>query len=490
MKKIIFQLIVAVAFPFTVHAQRQVMMERMWQHAYTLSADSMQGRQTGTVYASKAADYICRQLNGMGASPYSDTSYDFPIYYWNGSGRNVMALIPGADPLLKNEYLVIGAHYDHIGTRSGGGDTIFNGADDNASGVSVLLEVTRTLLEHPEVLKRSVLIAFFDAEEVGLYGSTYLADHCICPIEKVKLMMSIDMVGYLQTSGFLKYEGSGTLKGGEDFIRSLPWKAPYGKVEVKKFENSMFTATDTRHFAELGCPTLAVTTGLRSPYHKVNDEASGLDFMGMTYVADHLTALIVKAASDEHFQPSGRVADIHAASNQHLFGFSLMFRAGNSHLDLHESELVGRRKTAFGLDAELHFMPWEKVEFGLGAGYHRLASGYTQLQSYTVHSLFSQFRLQYNTINTREMKMSFYLAPYYRYVFGGRLHNRLTEETEGSWNELIRSQHYGLSLGVHYTIGHFLLEYRYYFDFTPMLKEAYFPDGYGRGYTIGFGYKF
>ena len=490
MKKMIVLLSIAAALPFTARSQRQVMMERMWQHAYYLSADSLQGRLTGTASAAKAADYICRQLQGMGAPSYTDSTYYFPIYYWGNEGKNVMALIPGSDPVLKDEFLIIGAHYDHIGTRRGEGDTIFNGADDNASGVTVLLEVTRTLLQHPEALKRSVLIVFFDAEEAGLHGSTYLADHCICPIGKVKLMMSVDMVGYLQTSNFLKYVGTGTVKNGEDFIRSLPWDSPYGKVEVKKFENSVFTATDTRHFAELGCPTIYVTTGLKSPYHKVNDEASGLDFMGMTFVADHLTALITKAASDEAFEASGRVADIHAASNQHLFGFSLMFRVGNSHLDLHESELVGRRKTAFGLDAELHFMPAEKFELGLGAGYHKIASGYTQLQSFDAHSLFAQFRLQYNTLSSKEMKMSFFIAPYYRYVFGCSLHNRLTEGREVPWKELINPQHYGLSLGVHYTFGHFLLEYRYYFDFTPMLKEAYFPDGYNRSYTIGLGYRF
>lgn len=499
MKKIIVLSFIAAAIPFAARSQRQVMMERMWQHAYTLSADSMQGRQTGTVYAAKAADYICRQLKGMGAPSYTDSTYYFPIYYWNSEGKNVMALIPGSDPVLKDEYLIIGAHYDHIGTRSGGGDTIFNGADDNASGVTVLLEVTRTLLQHPEALKRSVLIAFFDAEESGLHGSTYLAEHCICPIGKVKLMMSVDMVGYLQTSHFLKYVGTGTVKNGDAFIRSLPWEAPYGKVEVKKFENSVFTATDTRHFAELGCPTLYVTTGLKSPYHKVNDEASGLDFMGMTYVADHLTALITKAASDENFASSGRVADIHTSTNRNLFAFSLMYRGGNSHLNLVESELVGRRKYAFGLDAELHFMPAEKFEMGLSAGYHKIGSGYTLQKSYNAHTLFSQFRLQYNLMNTRELKMSVFVAPYYRYIFSSTF-NYLDRNAELPRQDQIYQHHYGLSTGLSYTFGHFLLEYRYYFDFTPMLHEYYdinsripkdfCPTGYNRSYTIGFGYMF
>lgn len=495
MKKIIFLLLIAVTVHCTLYSQRQVMMERMWQHAYTLSADSMQGRRTGTVYAAKAADYICTQLKGMGAQPYTDTSYFFPIFYGNREGKNVMAVIPGSDSLLKDEYLILGAHYDHIGTRSGEGDTIFNGADDNASGVSVLLEVTRALLAHSEQLKRSVLIAFFDAEEVGLCGSTYLADHCICPIEKVKLMASIDMVGYLRTSGFLNYQGSGTISHGDDFIRSLPWEAPYGKIILKKFENSIFTATDTRHFAELGCPTLAVTTGLKSPYHKKNDEASGLDFMGMTYVADHLTALVLKAASDESFKSSDRVSDIHDHASEKMFAFSLMFRCGNSHLDLDskESELVGRRKGALGFDAELHFRPMERFDLGVGAGYHKIASGYALENSYNAHTLFSQLHLGYNPMGVNMnglIRLYVFVAPYYRYVFSGSQYNIHTKKQEIPWQDLLNTHHFGLSAGCYYTIRHFLLEYRYYFDFTPLLKDAYNPNGRNRGFTIGLGYRF
>ena len=117
-------------------------------------------------------------------------------------------------------------------------------------------------------------------------------------------MMSIDMVGYLRASGYQQYIGHGSIKGGKRLIASVPWESPYGKVDLKEFENSYFTATDTRPFAKKGCPTLAVTTGLKSPYHRVEDNPDGIDYEGLSYITNHLFSLIVKAASDEHLAPS------------------------------------------------------------------------------------------------------------------------------------------------------------------------------------------
>ncbi|MBO7624423.1 MAG: M28 family peptidase [Bacteroidales bacterium] len=479
-------------------AQHEELAKRLKQHAFVLADDSLRGRKTGTVYAQKAANYISRQLQAMGARPYSDTSYEFPFTYRSGTqkGMNLLVLFPGTDPELKEEYIVLGAHYDHIGTTlSPSSDYIYNGADDNASGSSVLLELTRMLQAHPEQLKRSVLVAFFDAEEVGLEGSTYLANHFVVPVEQVKLMMSIDMVGYLRTSGFLEYSGYGTIADGKRLIGGLPWNAPYGKVKLKEFENSIFTATDTRGFAQKGCPTLAVSTGLKSPYHKVNDEAEGLDLDGMAYVTEHLYALVTKAASDPQFAPSGKVASIHRTEEEaySLMGFSLMVRLGFGRLWLEDNELVGSSKFAYGLMAEWNICPTDKFELGLGAGYVSLGSGYTQLQSYRYHALEVPLRIQYNMLNmdieSFYLKYGFFVAPYYRYLFTGNLKNRLVEETK-SWNEVLQQHQYGVALGIHYAIDKFLLEYRYSFDLSPMLSPEYYPKGYGRSYSIGLGWKF
>ena len=125
------------------------LIQRLKQHEYILASDSLRGRETGTPDAAKAAAYIRGQLREMGVRPYSDSGYDFPFTYKEDKkGNNVMALIPGSDPKLKGEYLIIGAHYDHIGVskHSENGDSIFNGADDNASGTSALLCSTMSAL--------------------------------------------------------------------------------------------------------------------------------------------------------------------------------------------------------------------------------------------------------------------------------------------------------------------------------------------------------
>jgi hypothetical protein len=107
--------------------------------------------------------------------------------------QNVVALIEGSDPVLKNEYIVIGGHYDHIGIRHGAyPDSICNGADDNGSGAVALLEIAQALtINHP---KRSVIVAWWAGEEKGLRGSAYFVDHCPVPLEQIDAMLQMDMI--------------------------------------------------------------------------------------------------------------------------------------------------------------------------------------------------------------------------------------------------------------------------------------------------------
>ncbi len=505
MKKSCFIAIVALlSFASELHAQSSI-VENLKQHEYVLASDSLQGRRTGTIGAEKAVAYICRQLKLMNVRPFFDTSYIQPFTYGYDikmNGKNVLALIPGADPVLKDEYILLGAHYDHLGIKYGDStsDVVYNGADDNASGVAALLEVARKLQSIRETLKRSVIIAFFDAEEVGLEGSTYLADFPVVPMEKLRLMMSVDMVGYLKTSNFLQYAGTGTIQNGERIIHSLPWNSPYGKIECKKFENSIFTATDTRRFAQKYCPTLAVTTGLKSPYHKVSDEADGIDYEGLSYIVEHLTALSVQVSADESFSASGEVASIHApqvdSRKPPFLSFAGMLQAGVSHINLKESELRGRSKMAYGLSGELYFQASRLFTFALGASYQSLGSGYTQSQSYRLHSVLVPLRLQYNPLDLNlggdfRIRESYYVAPYYRYNFAAVLDNRETGRESSGWQQVVKDHQFGIAVGIQCIFGqHFLFDYHYSFDFTPMLSAESVSGNNGRNFLIGLGWLF
>ena len=220
---------------------------------------------------------------------------------------NAVGVIEGNE--LKDEYIVLGAHFDHLGVKKG---EIYPGADDNASGSASLIEVARELVSRRSELQRSVIIAAFDGEELGLYGSNALAEFldAVVGIDKIKLMMSVDMVGWYKQSGKLWMTGTATIKDGRTLVKDAA-KRHSVNVIAKDFENSVFTATDTEGFAMKKVPTLAVTTGTKSPYHKPGDKAELIDYQGLDKITEYLADLTVTTASNPSFKSSGRVARKH-----------------------------------------------------------------------------------------------------------------------------------------------------------------------------------
>lgn len=286
--------------------------ERLEQHVYTLAADSLNGRSAGSPDARRAAAYIARQWNDMGLKPFLSNkgTYFMPFSVGNDSGYcNLVAIIEGNDPALKNEYIVVGGHYDHLGVMR---DRIYNGADDNASGTACVTEMARQLLARQGELRRSVIICAFDAEEIGLHGSDALSDYMkkYNLLDRVKLMMSVDMVGWLKQGGSLELNGTGTLQDGKQLTdpATLGVDIP---VSTNRFETSPFGATDTEPFAKKGVPTLAVTTGLKSPYHKPEDDANLIDYEGLDLVTDYMAALTLRVANHQGTLASGKFSPKH-----------------------------------------------------------------------------------------------------------------------------------------------------------------------------------
>jgi len=300
----------------SVHAQH-TLRERLEQHVFTLASDSLQGRKAGTEFAQKAAEYIVYHLKEIGIEPYGDSC--FLQKFNDGVFRNVVGIIRGNDAALNNQYIVIGAHYDHIGVIGG---NIHNGADDNASGVAVLIELARKLKYNQANLGRNVILIAFDAEEIGLVGSTYFVNHPHFSIKNIKLMMSVDMVGWYQASGKIEFQGSRTIRNGREIVEN-PQLIPEGlNVVARNFERHLFAGTDTWPFAQKGIPTFAVTTGLLSPYHKPEDEAHLIDLDGMVLITEHLNNLVVAISNDPNFRPSGRIAKKHRTNPRFEFGIS------------------------------------------------------------------------------------------------------------------------------------------------------------------------
>lgn len=336
----------------------QTQQQRLQQHLYFLAADSLRGRFAGSEDAMKAAEYIVKQYEAMGVEPFYESGYIQSFtnsLTGNNVYNNVIAYIPGSDPALKDEYVIIGAHYDHLGVKH---DQVYNGADDNASGTAAVIEIARQLKEHQSELKRSVIIVNFDAEEIGLFGSNAFAKRLTKEkkIKKVCLMMSIDMVGWYRQSGKLIVEGTGTIDDGRKKMKELAEVLGIN-LKTKKFERSMLTATDTEGFAKKGVATLAVTTGLKSPYHKPEDDADLIDYKGLSDISDYITRWTTQVSSDELFRPSGRVAKKHESQVQ-PFDLGLTVELGDSRLHYpYRVAVDGRSRFAWnvGLMAQVNF---------------------------------------------------------------------------------------------------------------------------------------
>ncbi len=329
------------SFTFSVNAQSSL-KTNLKKHVYALASDEMQGRGTGTEHALMAAEYILSEWSEEGAETDRDTTFIFP--FGEGKYNNVVRIIRGNDKNFSNEHIVIGAHYDHLGVKKG---QIYNGADDNASGTAALIELGKILKKNQSKLKRNVVLVAFDAEEIGLKGSEVFIQSFTNDIDKVKLMMSIDMIGWYKASGEVSYSGSGTIENGKALLTN-PQIVPKGlNVVTKNFEKSVFTATDTQPFAKMNIPTLAVTTGTKSPYHKPEDDAHLIDYEGLTLITEHIINLTEFLANDPNLASTGKIARKHI-DKQPLFNIGVAANIGTNYHHYTDGPIDGKTTTSYG----------------------------------------------------------------------------------------------------------------------------------------------
>jgi len=206
---------------------------------------------------------------------------------------NVIGYIEGADPLLKDEYIIIGAHYDHIGlgernsrSESGGGTAIHNGADDNASGVAGLIELAEFFSCNKDSLKRSLIFIAFSAEELGLIGSSYYVDNPKAPLDKTVAMINMDMIGRLNNNNLTVF-GIGTSPQWKDLINSANSDFNFKFSFIPDLPPS-----DQSVFFAKGIPVLHFFTGLHQDYHTPGDDWDKINPKGQKKVLDLISALI------------------------------------------------------------------------------------------------------------------------------------------------------------------------------------------------------
>ncbi|MCX8056645.1 MAG: M20/M25/M40 family metallo-hydrolase [Ignavibacteria bacterium] len=199
--------------------------------------------------------------------------------------RNVIAFLEGNDPELKNEIIVIGAHYDHLGMGGRGSlaaskePQVHNGADDNASGTTGLLELAEYFASKKSELKRSILFIAFSGEELGLLGSKHFVDNPTVPLEKIKAMINMDMIGRMNENKLTVY-GTGT---------SPKWKPLLNKLNSDSsfklnFIDGGFGPSDHSSFYAKNIPVLFFFTGTHQDYHKPSDDFDKINYPGMEKV--------------------------------------------------------------------------------------------------------------------------------------------------------------------------------------------------------------
>lgn len=250
-------------------------------HTDTLADDSFEGREAGTRGGRATTTYVMKKLEALGLQPAGDNGGYFQSF---GGYRNVLAVVAGADGRLKDEVVVIGAHLDHVGFGSKRNSLnpgfIHNGADDNASGTAALLEVAEALSKLPAPPRRTILLAFWDAEEKGLLGSKHWIAHPTLPLEHVKFNINADMVGRMEDDKVIVY-GTRTAAG---LRRLVTQQNELTELNVS-YVWSIDRNSDHYTFVKEKIPVLMLHTGKHKDYHQPGDDAHKLNVDGITRIA-------------------------------------------------------------------------------------------------------------------------------------------------------------------------------------------------------------
>ncbi len=313
--RVILAVLMSASFVFnseTLHAQFMQGnvhgLERdLKRHVEFMAADSLQGRAAGSKGELSVARYIYDELERAGLILLSPR--DGEDFYMAGNpagasadtlhSRNVLALVQGYDPELKNEYVVIGAHIDHLGINKVTVDgkevvQIYSGADDNASGVAALIEIAKQVQQNSFMFRRSIIFAFFGAEEVGMAGSWYFLNRSFSEVDKIVMMINLDMIGRSSGgNGFKVFTGVYNLE-----LNTIVAQLSQRPLSLQpELVTTDYFPSDHRMFHEKGIPIALFTTGVHRDYHTPRDIPAALDYTQMEKISEFAYALAQHVAN-------------------------------------------------------------------------------------------------------------------------------------------------------------------------------------------------
>jgi len=302
-------LLVAVTLFFSCKKEMNVDVS-MEDDVTVLASDSLQGRRTGTTYEKMAAEYLATRFKEMGLLPKGTNEYfqEFTftdktdphqkIEFINKgddgsvSGTNVIGYIDNN----ADNTVVIGAHFDHLGMGGEGSlyrgeePAIHNGADDNASGVAVVMDLIKDLKNTNT--NNNYLFIFFSAEEIGLLGSNYFVKNPTIDLEKVNYMINMDMVGRLNEEKAIAISGVGTspIFSQTIFANNTDFKVTEKESGIGPSDHTSFYLADL--------PVLHFFTGQHEDYHRPGDDSEKLNYEGMESISQYIMAIITDLDDD------------------------------------------------------------------------------------------------------------------------------------------------------------------------------------------------
>ena len=291
-----------------------------------LASDELQGREAGFHGSRVTSEYIVSLLQWMGVSPLADSYFQpFDAYrkerqkkgrlevhpdsiaklkqevHQKLSMRNVLGMIPGKNT---KEYVIVGAHFDHLGIDPAlDGDQIYNGADDNASGVSAVLQIARAFLASGQQPERNVIFAFWDGEEKGLLGSKYFVQTCSF-LSQIKGYLNFDMIGRnnkpQQPKQVVYFYTAAHPVFGDWLKEDIRKYSLQLEPDYRAWENPI-GGSDNGSFAKVGIPIIWYHTDGHPDYHQPSDHADRLNWDKIVEITKASFLNMWKMANEKSF---------------------------------------------------------------------------------------------------------------------------------------------------------------------------------------------
>lgn len=289
-------------------AMQRITPQRLRAHVEHLADDRLRGRPTPSPELDEAARYLREQLRGYGLvapelAPDHEQRFECGGPDRPGLASNVIALLPGRDDRLAHQTVMVSAHYDHIGVRGSEGDTIYNGANDDATGTAAVLAIAEALVAAPP--RRSVLFVAFCGEELGLLGSRHYAEHPVRPLADVVAHVNLEMLGRPGPADppVAWLPGSTRSDLGSWLAAANPGAAAVPFLDgsaIGPEEGEAFDRADNYPLALQGVVAHTVAAGsIDELYHSRDDESDTIDYERMTVLVQAVARGVQRLAEHD-----------------------------------------------------------------------------------------------------------------------------------------------------------------------------------------------